>query len=75
AYDGVNIIAKLIESEKITGSMSTDEICEKLTAAITKDGFSYDGITGTGMTWKTSGEVDKGPKAVEIKDGAYSALE
>ncbi len=75
AYDGVNVLVKLIESEKITGSMSAEEICQKLTAAITKDGFSYDGITGTGMTWKATGEVDKGPKAVVIKDGAYSALD
>ena len=75
AYDGVKVIAKLIEQEKITGDMDAAEICEKLSAAISADGFSYDGLTGTGMTWKKTGEVSKAPKAVVIKDGAYAALD
>ena len=75
AYDGVYTIAKLIEQEKITGDMDADEICEKLTAAISAEGFSYDGLTGDGMTWAATGEVSKNPKAVIIKDGAYSALD
>lgn len=75
AYDGVYTIAKLIEQEKITGDMDADEICEKLSAAISAEGFSYDGLTGDGMTWAATGEVSKNPKAVIIKDGAYSALD
>ena len=75
AYDGIYILAKLIEQEKITGDMDAKEICEKLSAAISADGFSYDGLTGTGMTWAKTGEVSKNPKAVVIKDGAYSALD
>ena len=75
AYDGIYILAKLIEQEKITGDMDAKEICEKLSAAISADGFSYDGLTGTGMTWAETGEVSKNPKAVVIKDGAYSALD
>lgn len=75
AYDGINVIAKLIESEKITGDMDAKEICEKLTAAIAKDSFSYDGLTGNGMKWASTGEVSKNPKAVVIKNGSYSALD
>ncbi|MGN0601862.1 MAG: ABC transporter substrate-binding protein [Oscillospiraceae bacterium] len=75
AYDGVHIIAKLIEQEKITGDMDAAEICEKLTAAISDSSFSYDGLTGDGMTWQKTGEVSKNPKAVVIKDGQYSALQ
>ena len=73
AYDGVKIIAKLVEKESIKGSMSKSEICDKLKKAIT-DGFTYDGLTGQGMTWSAEGAVSKNPKAVVIKDGNYSAL-
>ncbi len=73
AYDGVKIIAKLVEKESIKGNMSNSEICDKLKKAIT-DGFTYDGLTGQGMTWSAEGAVSKNPKAVVIKDGNYSAL-
>ena len=73
AYDGVKIIAKLVEKESIKGNMSKSEICDKLKKAIT-DGFTYDGLTGQGMTWSAEGAVSKNPKAVVIKDGNYSAL-
>lgn len=75
AYDGVKILAKLIEKQNITGDMSASDICEKLKAGITASDFSFDGLTGTGMTWTAGGEVSKAPKAVVIKDGNYSALE
>ena len=75
AYDGVYILAKLIEQEKITGDMDAKEICEKLSAAISSESFSYNGLTGDNMTWAATGEVSKKPKAVIIKDGAYSALD
>ena len=74
AYDGVKVIAKLVEKESIKGDMSASDICDKLKKAIT-DGFSYDGLTGKGMTWSEDGAVSKNPKAVVIKDGNYSALD
>ena len=74
AYDGVKVIAKLVEKESIKGNMSASDICDKLKKAIT-DGFSYDGLTGKGMTWGEDGAVSKNPKAVVIKDGNYSALD
>ncbi len=74
AYDCVQIIASLIKQEGITADMSHEDMCAKLTAAIT-GGFSYDGLTGTGMTWSADGAVSKNPKAVVIKDGSYSALQ
>lgn len=75
AYDGVKVLAKLIESEKITADMSASDICDKLKAAITSDSFSFDGLTGDNMKWNKDGAVSKTPKAVIIKDGKYSALE
>ncbi|MBP3272318.1 MAG: ABC transporter substrate-binding protein [Ruminococcus sp.] len=74
AYDCVFIIANLIKQEGITADMSAEDMCAKLQAAIT-GGFSYDGLTGNGMTWGADGAVSKNPKAVVIKDGAYSALQ
>ena len=73
AYDCVKIIAKLIKQEGITADMSASDMCDKLKAAIS-NGFSFDGLTGTGMTWTADGAVSKNPKAVVIKNGAYSAL-
>ncbi len=75
AYDGVKIIAELVEQQKITPDMETSEICDKLIEAITADSYSYNGLTGDGMTWDETGAVSKNPKAVVIKDGAYSALD
>ena len=75
AYDGIKIIAKLVEKEGIKGNMSTSDICDKLKKAISSDDFSYDGLTGVNMKWGADGAVSKNPKAVVIKDGAYSALD
>ena len=33
--------------------------------------MSFDGITGTGMTWSSNGEVSKLPMAGVIQDGVY----
>ncbi len=75
AYDGVKILAELMKQEKITADMDSSEICDKLKSAITDPNFSYDGLTGSGMKWGEDGAVSKEPKAVIIKDGAYSALQ
>ena len=34
-------------------------------------GFSYDGLTGSGMTWNEKGEVNKEPAVCIIKDAKY----
>lgn len=75
AYDGVYILAKLIEEYDITADMSNEEICDILIKGITSDDFSYDGLTGENMTWDESGAVSKAPKAVIIKNGAYQSLD
>ena len=76
AYDGVNIIAKLIEENNITADMSASEICDILKAAICADGFEFVGLTGAGsaLTWDASGAVSKDPAAVIIENGAYVSL-
>ena len=49
--------------------MSAEEICDALVAVMPT--LSFDGLTGTGMTWSATGEVSKAPMAVVIKDGVY----
>ena len=73
-YDGIMVLAELMKKEKITNEMEATEICEKLKKAIPAPDFSYNGLTGSNMKWSEDGAVSKDPKAVIIKDGAYSAL-
>ncbi|MCR5120792.1 MAG: ABC transporter substrate-binding protein, partial [Ruminococcus sp.] len=74
AYDAVMVVAELIKREGITASMPTSDMCDVLRSAIA-NGFSYDGLTGSDMTWSADGAVSKEPKAVIIKDGAYVDFE
>lgn len=76
AYDGVKIIAKLIEENNITADMTASEICDILKVAICADGFEFVGLTGAGaaMTWDATGAVSKDPAAVVIKNGGYVSL-
>ncbi len=60
-----------IEEKDVTPDMSVSDICDALKEAMTA--ISVDGLTGTGMTWKSTGEVNKAPKAVKIVNGVYTA--
>ena len=71
-YDTIYTIKAAAEKAGITADMSTEEICAALKAAMTE--ISIDGLTGEGITWDASGEPTKAPKAVVIKDGAYTAM-
>ena len=68
-YDGVYVVYEALKQAGCTADMSAQDLCEKLTAAITQ--IKVDGLTGEGMTWAASGEVSKAPRAVVIKNGAY----
>ena len=72
AYDAIYIIKEAAEKGGVNASMKTDEICEKMKAAITA--LSFDGLTGTSMKWSADGAVNKEPKAMVIKNGAYTAM-
>ncbi len=69
AYDGVYIVKAALEAAGCTADMSSTDICEAVTAAMTS--LSVDGLTGQGMTWAEDGQVAKAPMAVVIKDGVY----
>ena len=72
AYDVIYSMYQAILETGVTGDMDASEICEQLKTGYTS--MTFDGLTGTGMTWDASGAVSKAPKAVVIKDGAYAAM-
>lgn len=72
AYDVIYSMYQAVLETGITGDMDASEICEQLKTGYTS--MTFDGLTGTGMTWDASGAVSKAPKAVVIKDGAYAAM-
>ena len=73
AYDAVYIIKAAIEKSGVTPDKTTEEICEALKGAMTQ--IEATGLTSQKMTWDASGEPNKEPKAVVIKNGAYVSAE
>ncbi len=69
AYDAIYIIKAAIEKADITPDASIEAISNALKTAMTE--IKVDGLTGAGMTWAATGEVNKAPMAVIIKDGTY----
>ena len=37
--------------------------------------FTFDGLTGDGMTWAATGEVNKSPKGMIIQSGGYVGMD
>ena len=71
-YDAVYILAEAIRQSGATPSMSVSEIGDALKGAMPQ--ITVDGVTGAGMTWLATGEVNKAPMAVVIQNGEYSAM-
>ena len=72
AYDVIYSIYEAVLAGNINGDMDASEICDVLKTQFTS--MTFDGLTGTGMTWDATGAISKNPKAVVIKDGAYAAM-
>ena len=51
--------------------MSSEQLCDALIKLFTGGQFKVDGLTGTGMTWLTSGEISKAPVVVKVEGGVY----
>jgi branched-chain amino acid transport system substrate-binding protein len=73
AYDCVYAIAEALEESGVSPSDSTDDITAALIEQFTS--MTFNGITGTDVTWNENGEVSKAPKAIVIKDGTYVSAE
>ena len=73
AYDAVYVIKAAAEKSGVTPADGVSGICDKMKAAMTE--ITVDGLTGAGMSWAADGTVNKAPKAMEIKNGAYSLIQ
>ena len=75
ARDAASKVADKAAAEKanLTPDMSVSDLGDAMEKAMTE--ITLDGLTGSGMKWDASGDVDKEPKAVIIKDGAYVSAE
>ena len=72
AYDAIYIMKAAAEAGNVTSDMSVSDMSDAMKAAMTT--ITFDGLTGTSMTWSADGEPSKEPKAVIITDGAYKAM-
>lgn len=72
AADGYDVIYAIYEgcvAKGITGKTSNADTCAALVEYFAT--ASFDGLTGTNMTWDATGMVSKVPAAVEVVDGKY----
>lgn len=75
AYDAIYILKAAMEKADVKPSMSISDICDALKTAIVD--IEFKGLTTAGevMTWDASGEPNKAPMAVVIKDGVYTSMQ
>lgn len=71
AYDCVYAIYEACNAEGVTADMSAQEICSALVDQFATGKLVFSGVTGSNMTWDSTGAVSKSPMAVVIKDGKY----
>ncbi len=72
-YDVIYAIYNACLATGVNGETSAADACAKLTEFFAA--YSFDGLTGTGMTWDANGMISKIPAAIVIKDGKYVGLE
>ena len=74
-YDAIYAIKAAIEQAGVTPDMSASDICDAMKTAMTQ--IDVQGLTGDegGLKWSETGEVNKSPKAVVIKNGVYVSMD
>ena len=73
AYDAVMAIAQALEKAGVSATDAQADITAALKTQFTS--MTFDGLTGTGVTWNENGEVSKAPKSIVIQGGAYVSAE
>ena len=73
AYDCVYAYKEALETAGATSDMSAQELCELMVATFPT--ITFDGLTGEGMTWDSTGAVSKSPKGMVIENGAYVGMD
>ena len=69
-YDAIYALYDAFKAAGLTPDQANEEICDAMIGQFT-GGFTYDGLTGTGMTWNDKGEVNKTPVVCVIEGGIY----
>ena len=72
-YDCVYAYCQALTQAKATPDMDAEAICAKMIEQFTT--MTFNGITGSNVTWAKNGEVSKDPKGMVIKNGAYVGLD
>ena len=70
-YDALQKIDNLSEIAAMKPAERHEALCDALIGVFTSSDFSVDGLTGSGMTWQTNGEVSKDPMVVIVENGSY----
>lgn len=73
AYDAIYIIKAAAEKAVVKADMSVSDMGTALSKAMSE--ITVDGVTGTEMKWQATGEVNKTPKAIVIKNAEYIPMD
>ncbi|MDO4285618.1 MAG: ABC transporter substrate-binding protein [Eubacteriales bacterium] len=72
AYDCVYAYKEAIEASGATADMTAEELCDLMIQTFPT--LNFDGLTGDGITWDSTGAVSKSPKGMIIEGGKYVGL-
>ena len=69
AYDCVYAVYNACVAAGVDGSTAASDVCAALVEQF--NALTFDGLTGSGMTWDENGMISKAPAAVVIENGIY----
>ena len=69
AYDSVYAVYNACVAAGVDGSTAASDVCAALVEQF--NAMTFDGLTGSGMTWDENGMISKAPAAVVIENGIY----
>ena len=73
AYDGGYAVYNACVAAGVDGTTAPADVCAALVEQFNT--MTFDGLTGTGMTWDENGMISKAPAAVVITDGVYVPMD
>lgn len=71
AYDCVYAVYQACTAAGITSEMKAEDVCTALVDQFATGKLVFSGVTGSNMTWDSTGAVSKSPMAVVIEGGKY----
>ena len=73
AYDCVYAYYQALTNAKATPDMDATTLCDLMIQQFTT--MTFNGLTGSDVTWDSTGAVSKQPKGMVIQNGAYVGLD